>query len=124
MQNPHNLRVYGEAKKLVVQAYRLTATFPREERYGAIAQVRSAAWSVGANIAEGCGRGGNRALCAFLHNSMGSLSELEFHLEMSVALTFCDGAPAEAFLAQLNRTKAMMAALIVKLRGRPDGPTQ
>ena len=120
MQNPRNLRVYAEAKALATQVYLLTAGFPRDERFGLVSQLRRAAVSVGANIAEGCGRSGNRALCAFLHNAMGSASELEFHLELAIDLHLCDEGGTAPLRVQVARTKAMLSRLIVRLRARPD----
>ena len=122
MQNPRNLRVYAESKALAVQAYLLTAGFPSDERYGLVSQMRRAAASVGANIAEGCGRSGNRALCAFLHNAMGSASELEFHLELAVELHLCNESSAAPLRAQVARTKSMLSRLVVRLRARSDLP--
>ena len=58
-----------------VELYRLTATFPSEERDGLIAQIRRAGVSISSNIAEGSGRGTTRDLVSFLTNSRGSLYE-------------------------------------------------
>src|SRR5258708_8633321 len=120
MQNPRNLLVYAKAKSLAAEAYQLTAGFPSQERFGLISQVRRAAVSIGANIAEGCGRSGNRALCAFLYNAMGSASELEFHLELAIELHFCDEERAAPLRAHVAETKSMLSRLLVRLRARPD----
>ncbi len=77
MQNPDNLQVTRKARELAVETYRCTASFPRDERFGLTAQMRRAAVSIGSNISEGCGRGGNRELVAFLHYALGSASELD-----------------------------------------------
>ncbi|MHB2020263.1 MAG: four helix bundle protein, partial [Candidatus Xenobia bacterium] len=57
-----------------------TKGFPKDELYGLTSQVRRAAASIAANIAEGCGRNGSAELARFCHIAMGSASELEYHL--------------------------------------------
>ncbi len=120
MQNARNLRVLAEARKLAVGVYALTRHFPLDERFGLTVQMRRAAVSVGSNVAEGCGRSGNKALIAFLHNSLGSASELEFQLDLSQSLDFCDGATAAPVHSQIETVKAMLSRLVASLRDRPD----
>jgi four helix bundle protein len=122
MQNPENLRVYAEARELAAAIYLLTASFPRSERFGLVAQMRRAATSVGSNIAEGCGRQGNRALIAFLHQALGSLDELEFQLEHAVRIAHCSPGAAADPLDRARLTRQMMIRLISALRRRPDRP--
>src|SRR5438034_7579994 len=91
MQNPDNLRVVQLAEDLAIAVYDYTDRFPRAERYGRSAQMRSAAVSVGSNICEGCGRGKNSALRPFLHHSLGSLLELDFQRRISSRRKYGDG---------------------------------
>ena len=78
MQNPANLRVTARARALASSVYRATGDFPLGERFGLTAQMRRAAVSIGSNIAEGCGRSGDKEFVHFLHIALGSVSELEF----------------------------------------------
>jgi four helix bundle protein len=71
------LEVWQKSQQLVTSIYRLTSSFPAAERYGLSAQMRRAAVSVSANLAEGCGRMGDAELRRFVRISLGSLSELE-----------------------------------------------
>jgi four helix bundle protein len=80
MQDFKQLRVWQKSHSLALRVYSATATFPEPERYGLTSQMRRAAASVPANIAEGCGRGGRAELRQFLHASSGSASELEYFL--------------------------------------------
>jgi four helix bundle protein len=80
MQGFRNLRVWDKAHRLTLEIYRFSRSFPREEIYGLTSQMRRSASSVGANIAEGCGRHGDGEMSRFLQIALGSASELEYHL--------------------------------------------
>lgn len=73
----HDLRVWQCAIELVDEVYRLTSTFPAEEKFGLTLQMRRAAVSVPSNIAEGAARATQKEYLHFLHVARGSLSELE-----------------------------------------------
>ena len=79
MQDFKKLLVWRKAHELAVQIYRSTTSFPRSEMFGLTAQLRRAAVSVSANIAEGCGRKGDRDFGRYLQVSMSSACELEYH---------------------------------------------
>lgn len=68
--------------------YELTKTWPNDERYALTSQTRRAAVSVPANIAEGQGRGSDKAFANFLNIAHGSLRELETHLEIARRLNY------------------------------------
>ena len=84
MESFRNLKVWQRAHELTLAVYRLAAALPDYERFGLAAQLRDAASSIGANIAEGCGRrnsrAGNGELIRFSHMAMGSATELEYRL--------------------------------------------
>jgi four helix bundle protein len=82
------LEVWRRAQKLAGTIYQLTNRFPSAERYGLSSQMRRAAVSVTANLAEGCGRQGDLELRRFVRISLGSLSELECELLLAADLTF------------------------------------
>ena len=65
MHNYSNLQIWQQAMELVVEVYKLTKTFPAEEKYGLVSQMNRAAVSVPSNIAEGAGRGSNKDFFAF-----------------------------------------------------------
>jgi four helix bundle protein len=83
IQSYQDLQVWQNGMELAQQAYHLTRTFPREEVFGMTAQIRRAAASVPANIAEGWGR---QSTGQFLHNAQGSLRELETYLLLAIRL--------------------------------------
>ena len=74
---PHErLEVWERAVEFVVRIYRMTETFPREEKFGVTSQIRRAAVSGPANIAEGAARESSREFNYFLSIAQGSVSEL------------------------------------------------
>ena len=75
---------------MTLAVYEATAGFPRGELYGLTGQIRRSCSSIPANIAEGCGRGGDAELARFLKISAGSASELEYHLLLARDLHLLD----------------------------------
>lgn len=87
MRRKHrDLRVWQAAVELVETVYQITAAFPRDEVFGLTSQMRRAATSVAANIAEGAARSGTKELLRFLSIASGSLSELDTHIEIAMRL--------------------------------------
>jgi four helix bundle protein len=74
------LKVWQKAHEMTLETYRVTAAFPKEEMYGLTSQIRRAAASIGANIAEGCGRRSDGEMCRFLQIARGSASEIRISL--------------------------------------------
>src|SRR5207245_3505899 len=73
-------KVWERAHELTLELYRMTGRFPREELFGLTSQIRRCSASIGANIAEGCGKRGNAEFQRFLQIASGSASELDYHL--------------------------------------------
>src|SRR5215216_2342618 len=119
MQNPKNLAVTEQAYRLAIGVYRLTATFPAEERFGLVQQMRRAAVSIGSNISEGCGRRGDRELLNYLYMAFSSAKELAFQLRVSDGLDFGDSAERARLVSDLDRVERMLNRLTAYLRARP-----
>ena len=120
MQDFRNLKVWGKGHGLTLELYRITRAFPQEEIYGLTSQIRRAAASIGANIAEGCGRRGDPELRRFLLIAMGSASELEYHLVLARDLDFLDPATHHKLEKNVVDVKRMLASLINNLREARD----
>jgi four helix bundle protein len=118
MQNTDNLLVAERAVTLAAEVYRLTTSFPTAERFGLTSQMRRAAVSIGSNIAEGCGRGTDKAFVAFLHIAMGSASELRFQLRIAETLGFSPPPSVQAARDQIDEVMRMLSRLIVAVRRR------
>src|SRR5579864_4396853 len=88
MKDFRRLKVWEKAHLLTLDVYKVTSRFPREEMYGLTSQLRRCSASIGANIAEGCGKDGNRELHRFLQIASGSASELDYHLLLSRDLNY------------------------------------
>jgi len=112
----HNLKVWQKSHQLTLAIYNVTRTFPPEEAYGMTSQMRRAAASIGANIAEGCGRDGSADVARFFDMAMGSASELEYHLLLARDLGMVAG-PAYGRLARdVTEIKRMLTSLTQKVR--------
>jgi len=79
------LRVWQAADRLAHKVYKLTKNFPKSELFGLVSQLRRAALSVPTNLVEGQARKGRKELKQFAAMALGSLSEVEYLLEFSLA---------------------------------------
>lgn len=93
MRNFRRLKVSERGHRLTLAAYEATATFPSEEKYGLVSQIRRSCASIPANIAEGCGRGSNADMARFLQVALGLASELST-ICSSPATSACSKTPA------------------------------
>ncbi|HEY3769760.1 MAG TPA: four helix bundle protein [Candidatus Angelobacter sp.] len=80
MRNYRDLDVWKHSHKLTLDHYEASRKFPKEEMFGLTSQLRRAAISIGANLAEGCGRRTTPEFARFIRIAMGSASELDYHL--------------------------------------------
>jgi len=116
MRDFHKLRVWDQAHQATLEVYRATRTFPKEELYGLTAQIRRAATSMCANVAEGCGRRSGAEFARFLDIALGSASELEYHLLLSADLRLLDESAHARLNSAVVQVKRMLAGLLRKLR--------
>ncbi|MEP6708117.1 MAG: four helix bundle protein [Pyrinomonadaceae bacterium] len=109
---PHQkLEAWSKAVELVTDIYRSTERFPKEERYGLTSQIRRAAISIPANIAEGAGRRSKKEFVHFLSNSQGSASELETELIIANRLGYLDETSFAELVSQLERIGRLITGL-------------
>lgn len=106
----HDLLAWQQGIVLVKAVYRLTAGFPQNELYGLTSQMRRAAVSVPANIAEGMGRNSTKELLQFLVIARGSLSELDTYVVLSKELGFASS--TEEIESLVDRVFALIGGLI------------
>ena len=119
MRDFRNLKVWEKAHRLALTVYVATKDFPKEERFGLTSQVRRSVVSIASNIAEGCGRGGERELARFLDIAAGSAAEFEYQVLLARELHFLDKKTYDQIAADIREVKQMLASLIRKLRSQP-----
>jgi four helix bundle protein len=115
MKNFRDLKVWEKSHRHTLDVYRITKTFPAEERYGVISQLRRAAVSIPTNIAEGCGRKSEPDFSRFLEIAFSSACEVEYLLLLSKDLGYLPQARAYQIEDNLVEIKRMLSSLMQKL---------
>ena len=113
-----DLEVWQRSMQLAEDCYRATADFPREEMYGMTAQIRRAACSIPANIAEGYGRDQTGAFVQFLRIAQGSARELETHLILAARVRLLREDVRDMLLDECERISKMLRSMIRALQSR------
>ena len=109
------VKVWQKAHALTLGLYKATRSFPKEELFGLTSQIRRSACSIGANIAEGCGRRSKPDFARFLQIAIGSASELEQHLQLAADLDYLDRPAHGRFDDAVVEVKRMLWGFIRKL---------
>jgi four helix bundle protein len=116
---PHEkLDVWNKAMDFVVSVYKITESFPKEEKFGLTSQVRRAAVSVPANRAEGAARNSSKECAHFLSNAQGSASEVETEMLIAHSLGYLDENKYLELCASLDNIGRMITGLSQHLRNR------
>ena len=115
MKDFRQLTVWQKSHELTLTLYHLTTSFPREEMYGLTAQIRRAASSIPANIAEGCGTARDTELARYCSIARSSASELEYHLLLARDLKLIRSDDFEQATERVVEIKRMLTGLIQKL---------
>src|SRR3974377_1805042 len=108
-----DLLVWQKAHAFVLEAYRLTATFPKSETYGLALQLRRAAVSIPANIAEGFRRRGKADKARFLNMAEGSLEECRYFLILTGTLGYGDPQAISVALGEVSKLLGAYTAAIL-----------
>jgi four helix bundle protein len=111
-----DLKVWAKAHELTLRVYSVTRAFPRDELYGLTSQVRRAASSIPANLAEGCGREGDAEFARFGQIAFGSANELEYHLLLSKDLGYLSEQDHAELAYLLVEVKRMLSGLLTVVR--------
>jgi four helix bundle protein len=115
MKDYRDLKIWEKSHKLTLDIYALTVYFPRSELYGLTSQIRRCAVSIGANIAEGCGKRGNNEFQRFLQIASGSASELDYHLLLAKDLGFMPEDGYRLMIRDLTELRKMLTSLLQKV---------
>lgn len=106
-----NLKVWQKGIELVKEVYRITNSFPREERYGLSSQIRRAVVSVPSNIAEGFRRRYNKEYKQFLNIALGSCAELETQTFIAKELGYIDSTDERPLIDLIDHICGMLVNL-------------
>ena len=88
MHNYRELKIWQRSMDFVERIYEVSSKFPKEEKYGLTAQIRSCVVSIPSNISEGAGRGTNKQFKRFLEFSMGSINEVQTQIELAYRVRY------------------------------------
>lgn len=116
MKTHKELDVWKDSIDLVVNTYKLTKGFPKEELYGLTNQIRRAAISIPANISEGSARNYSAEFIRFLRISQGSLSEFETLLQIALRLNYLDEDNFKSIEGKVFKVNAQLSGLIKSIQ--------
>ena len=115
MSTYKELIVWQKSLELSLLVYKVTSSFPKEETYGLISQIRRAAVSIPSNISEGSKRGSKKEFSHFLRIAQGSGAELETQLLISKSLVYISEKEYTELSILLDSVMKMLTAFIKKL---------
>jgi len=115
MKDFRQLSTWQKSHQLTLALYERTRSFPREEMYGLTAQIRRAASSIPANLAEGCGVDGDVEFARYCTIARASASELEYHLLLAHDLRLLKAEDYAELTERVVELKRMLTGLIQKL---------
>ena len=118
IESYQDLRVWQKSMDLVVQCYKTTQKLPTNEQFGLTAQIRRAAVSIPANIAEGFGRWHRKEFVRFLLVANGSLKELQTHFLVCQRLGLLQATEVQKLLSLIEEIGKMFAGLRQKLANK------
>ena len=116
MKDFRDFQVWHKAHELALDAYRASSGFSQHERYGLTSQFRRAAVSIGANLAEGCGRGSDADFARFTQIAMGSASEVEYLVLLAHDLQELSDEDRERLNGKIDEVKRMLSGLLRTLK--------
>ncbi len=116
MRDFRNLKIWERADKFTTNVYRVTQSFPNDEKFGLTSQIRRGSASMPTNIAEGCGRDSLPEYNRFLQIAMGSSSELDYLLILAHDLSYIDETTFSIMSNELGEIRRMLNAYIQRLK--------
>jgi four helix bundle protein len=114
--NFRDLEIWKLGKDIVLDVYRATGLFPKNEVYGLVGQMRRASVSIPSNVAEGFNRFHNKEYRQLLYVALGSCAELETQVEIATDLGYLEAKPRDLLIEKLDHETRMIRNLIKKLQ--------
>lgn len=112
-----DLKVWQKAHAIVLEIYKITKKFPKEEMFGIVSQIRRSSSSVPTNIVEGQSRNTTKEYLQFLYNARGSVEETRYHLFLAKDLDYLNETEYMTLENQYEEVSKMLNALIKGLKG-------
>ena len=119
MQDYRKLEAWQKSHSMALHTYAKTAGFPRAELFGLTSQMRRAAASIPANIAEGCYRG-QRSLAQSLRIALGSAGELEYYVILAGDLKLLSGSDRDTLAKEISDVKAVVTGFLKSVNASLD----
>jgi four helix bundle protein len=121
MRTFRDILVWEKSHQFALQVYRFTQSFPKSELYGITQQIRRSSASVPTNIAEGCGRHGDRDFVRFLDIALGSANEADYQLLLSQDLGYLKEKDYRDSHGKITEIQKMLVSFIKKIRAADSG---
>lgn len=115
MRNFKELKIWQKGFDIAVKTFKLTAFFPKEEKFGLSSQITRAALSIPSNIAEGSSRSSEKDYSRFIEIALGSTYELETQLLIAQSVKFGDSILATEILTDVTEQQKMLIGFLNKL---------
>ena len=122
LKNYKGLNVWQKSYEHCLRIYRITAKFPKEERYGLTSQIKRSVVSIPSNIAEGYGRKTTVDYIRMLYISYGSVCELETQILLAGDLDIIEKSEMGTLKKDIAEIERMLKALIKSLENKPLNP--
>jgi four helix bundle protein len=116
MRNFKQLKIWQKGFDIAVKSFRLTAAFPKEEKFGLSSQITRAAVSIPSNIAEGSSRTSEKDYNRFVEISLGSSFEMETQLLIAEEVNYGDSVLRKELLSDLDEEQKMIISFCSKLQ--------
>jgi four helix bundle protein len=120
MQTHKDLNVWKKSVDVAADVYNITSSFPKEELFGIVSQMRRAAISIPSNIAEGYGRNTPNEILHFLYISSGSASELDTQIVLSKRIGLIDDTIYNKLTDNITLVRKMLSSLITSVKQNID----
>lgn len=120
MRDYHNIAAWERGHGFVKEIYKLTESFPKEETFGLVSQLRRAAFSIPVNIAEGAGRSTNKDFAHFLQIAIASANEVEYELFLSMELGFIKEEEHSRLNTEIVEIRKMLIVFAKKIKSMPN----
>jgi four helix bundle protein len=122
LKNYKELIIWQKSYQLCLEIYRITSTFPKNEKFGLTSQIRRSVVSVPSNIAEGYGRRTTADYIKSLYIAYGSSCELETQIILSADLGYIDSARLKEISDGIHEVERMLKALMKSLKNKHSNP--